>query len=178
MFRRQFFKTAAASVAATTFLTRQSFADDLKPGDPPFKISLAEWSLHRALRDESKKLTNLDFPRIAKREFGIEAVEFVNQFFKDKAKDETYLAELKQRCDDEGVKSLLIMVDGEGQLGAPEAEERTRRSRITTSGSMPPSSWAVTRFASMRGATAATKNSRNWPRTVFDVSASMPSRRV
>lgn len=85
---------------------------------PEFKISLAEWSLHRALR--ANKLTNLEFPRIAKREFGVEAVEYVNQFFKDKAEDEAYLTELKKVCDDEGVRSLLIMCDGEGQLGHPE----------------------------------------------------------
>ncbi len=124
MFRRQFLQTAAASVAATALMTRDSYADDPLAGDAPFKISLAEWSLHRTLRDKSKNLTNLDFPRVAKREFGIDAVEFVNQFFKDKAKDEKYLADLKQRCGDEGVKSLLIMVDGEGQLGAVNEKAR------------------------------------------------------
>ncbi len=125
MFRRQFLQTAAASVAATALMTRDSYADDPPAGDAPFKISLAEWSLHRTLRDKSKNLTNLDFPRVAKREFGIDAVEYVNQFFKDKAKDKKYLADLKQRCEDEGVKSLLIMVDGEGQLGAPDEKART-----------------------------------------------------
>ncbi|MFK8114267.1 MAG: sugar phosphate isomerase/epimerase family protein [Rubripirellula sp.] len=124
MFRRQFLKAAAASVAATAVLPRLSSAHD--GHHAPFKISLAEWSLHRTLRDKSKNLTNLDFPRISKREFGIDAVEYVNQFFKDKAKDEKYLADLKQRCEDEGVKSLLIMVDGEGQLGASDEAARTK----------------------------------------------------
>src|ERR1700728_2521066 len=54
-----------------------------------FKISLAEWSLHKALF--AKKVDNLDFPRIAREEYGIEGVEFVNQFFKDKAHDSVYL---------------------------------------------------------------------------------------
>ena len=90
----------------------------------PFKISLAEWSLHRLLKDKAKEVTNLDFPRIAKEEFGIDGIEYVNQFFKDKAKDSTYLGELKQRCGDQGVKSLLIMVDGEGNLGDPKDEAR------------------------------------------------------
>ena len=31
------------------------------------------------------KLNHLDFAKAAKEEFGIEAVEYVNQFFKDKA---------------------------------------------------------------------------------------------
>lgn len=125
MYRRQFLRTTAASVAASTALPALSFADHHE-GHAPFKISLAEWSLHRTLRDKSKNLTNLDFPRITKQEFGIDAVEYVNQFFKDKAKDDKYLAELKQRCNDEGVKSLLIMVDGEGRLGAASSEERKK----------------------------------------------------
>ncbi|TWT70643.1 sugar phosphate isomerase/epimerase family protein [Crateriforma conspicua] len=126
--RRQFLAASAASVAAATMASRglipsAAFADS-HGGDAPFKISLAEWSLHRTLRDESKSLTNLDFPRVAKEEFGIEAIEYVNQFFMDKAEDKTYLADLKQRCDDHGVKSLLIMVDREGRIGDPDEAKR------------------------------------------------------
>ena len=80
-----------------------------------FKISLAEWSLHKTLFDG--KMTNLDFPAKAKTDFGISAIEYVNQFFKDKATDQAYLADLKKRCDDAGVTSVLIMCDGEGGLG-------------------------------------------------------------
>ena len=80
-----------------------------------FKISLAEWSLNKQLF--AGKLTNLDFPAKAKNDFGIDAVEYVNQFFKDKAKDQAYLSELKKRCSDLGVTSVLIMCDGEGGLG-------------------------------------------------------------
>ena len=87
-----------------------------------FKISLAEWSLHKSLFDG--KLTNLDFPAKAKNDFGISAVEYVNQFFKDKAKDQAYLADLKKRCDDLGVTSVLIMCDGEGELGDADAKKR------------------------------------------------------
>jgi sugar phosphate isomerase/epimerase len=90
--------------------------------EPTFKISLAEWSLHQALF--AKKLTNLDFPKVAKGEFGIEAVEYVNQFFKDKAEDEAYLNELKGICEGEGVRSVLIMCDGEGELGDPDEAKR------------------------------------------------------
>ena len=66
-------------------------------------------------------MTNLDFARVSKQEFGIDGIEYVNQFFKDKAKDKNYLNEMKKRADGEGGKSLLIMVDGEGQLGDPDA---------------------------------------------------------
>jgi sugar phosphate isomerase/epimerase len=86
-----------------------------------FSISLAEWSLHRAL--QGGKLDNLDFPKTA-RGFGIAAVEYVNSFFADKARDAKYLAELRRRCDGEGVRSLLIMCDGEGALGDPDGTAR------------------------------------------------------
>ena len=89
-----------------------------------FKISLAQWSLHKTLFDG--EMDNLDFAAKAKSEFGIEAVEYVNQFFKDKAKDSDYLGQMKQRAADAGVASLIIMVDGEGGLGNPNEAERTK----------------------------------------------------
>ncbi|MCB0571077.1 MAG: sugar phosphate isomerase/epimerase [Phaeodactylibacter sp.] len=87
-----------------------------------FKISLAQWSLHKSLFDG--KMDNLDFAIKAKKDFGIEAVEYVNQFFKDKAKDQAYLAEMKKRADDNGVRSVLIMIDGEGSLGSLDKKAR------------------------------------------------------
>jgi len=87
-----------------------------------FKISLAQWSLHKTFFDG--KLDNLDFAAKAKNDFGIEAIEYVNQFFKDKAEDQTYLAEMKKRAADNGVKSLLIMIDGEGGLGDTDDAKR------------------------------------------------------
>jgi L-ribulose-5-phosphate 3-epimerase len=93
-----------------------------KKGEPLFKISLAEWSFHRALF--GGKLDHLDFAKVAKNDYGIEGVEYVNQFFKDKAKDTAYLGEMKKRADDLGVRSVLIMVDGEGALGDPDEAKR------------------------------------------------------
>lgn len=92
------------------------------PKDLFFQISLAEWSLHKALF--AKELDNLDFPAKAKNDFGISAVEYVNAFFKDKAKDEKYLGELKKRCGDLGVTSVLIMIDGEGEMANLDAKKR------------------------------------------------------
>jgi sugar phosphate isomerase/epimerase len=92
--------------------------------DPFFKISLAEWSLHRAL--QAKQLDNLDFPAKAKNDFGISAVEYVNQFFMDKAKDTAYLTELKKRCDDNGVTSVLIMCDHEGSMADLNSKKRSQ----------------------------------------------------
>ncbi|MFZ4574768.1 MAG: sugar phosphate isomerase/epimerase family protein [Phycisphaerales bacterium] len=91
---------------------------------PLFTISLAEWSLHKAIF--AGEMTNMDFPRKAKEEFGIDAVEYVNQFFKDRAKDAKYLKELDTRCKDLGVTSVLIMCDGEGALGDADEKKRTQ----------------------------------------------------
>jgi sugar phosphate isomerase/epimerase len=91
---------------------------------PLYKISLAEWSLVRGFSRDGKD--NLRFPEIAKNEYGIDAVEYVDQFFSDKAKDMEYLGELKKRCDDLEVRSVLIMVDTAGSLGEPDDAARTK----------------------------------------------------
>jgi L-ribulose-5-phosphate 3-epimerase len=119
--RRNFLKTTLAASAGTMLVSPALAAMAAKKS--PYKISLAEWSLHKTLF--ANEMTNLQFPVVA-REMGIMGVEYVNQFFKDKAKDEKYLAELKKICKNEGVESVLIMCDGEGMVGHPEKEERIK----------------------------------------------------
>ena len=89
---------------------------------PPFEISLAQWSLHRTIRGGD--LDHLDFARVAREEFGIAAIEYVNTFFMDKARDAAYLAEMNRRASDQGVHQHLIMCDAEGRLGDPDAAAR------------------------------------------------------
>jgi sugar phosphate isomerase/epimerase len=89
-----------------------------------FKISLAEWSLHLALGKGI--VTNLEFPGIAKTKYGLDAVEYVSVFFKGKGEDTGYLTALKDSCTKYGVKSLLIMVDGEGNLADTSLTARTK----------------------------------------------------
>lgn len=110
---------AAGSLAL--LLADRARAGSRPASEPLFKISLAQWSLNRALF--GGKLDHLDFPKAAKEEFGIEAVEYVNQFWKKKG-DAEYTRDLRKRCDDAGVKSLLIMCDGEGALGDPDEMKR------------------------------------------------------
>jgi sugar phosphate isomerase/epimerase len=123
--RRQFLATSAAATAAAAMpcWIRGAVAKDAADKQPPFLISLAQWSLHKTLFD--KKLDNRDFAKTAKEDFGIDAIEYVNQFWKDKAKDTAYVAELKKRAEDLGVKTLLIMCDGEGNLGDSDDAKRT-----------------------------------------------------
>ncbi len=128
--RRQFLQGAVAGACAAAVGLRPGFALGAESGKPAagkigdFKLSLAEWSLHKALR--AKELTNLDFPRIARERFGFEAVEFVNQFFKSEVRNDAYLQDLKRRAADFGVTCVLIMIDGEGDLSAADTAERSK----------------------------------------------------
>jgi sugar phosphate isomerase/epimerase len=96
----------------------------LSAQEQAYKISLAEWSLNPSLF--KKTITNMDFPRIAKETYGLDAVEYVSTFFRDKAEDEEYLTQLKNECDKYGVKSLIIMVDGEGNLADTSLSRRNK----------------------------------------------------
>lgn len=126
--RREFLQSAAAAAAAVpavpAVLVHSGRAARVADPAALFEISLAEWSLHRAL--DAHALDHIDFPVVAREAYGIDAVEFVNSFFKDKARDAAYLRELRARADDHGVRCLLIMCDGEGAIGDPDPAERTR----------------------------------------------------
>ena len=124
MKRRDFIKQSAAITGGLTLTGIGSSIIASCATSETFKISLAEWSLHRSL--QSGDIDHFDFYSIAKNEFGISAVEYVNSFFFDKAKNLTYLKEMKTRADDLGVKSLLIMCDNEGNLGDPDSNKRTQ----------------------------------------------------
>lgn len=118
--RRKFIKSSMLTAAGLSLGIKEEDTTN-KVTKPLFDISLAEWSLQRSLF--SGKIDHLDFPVLA-RQHGIAAVEYVNQFFMDKAKDKAYLREMKHRADSEGVRSLLIMCDLEGALGDPDKTKR------------------------------------------------------
>lgn len=120
--RRQFLQTAAATAAAMATVPRWAFAGEEKV--VPFKISLAEWSLHKAI--QGGKLTNLDFARVSKDEFGIDGIEYVSQLWEDKQAGAEYVAKVKKAAADAGVQNVLIMVDAEGALGDADDAARTK----------------------------------------------------
>ena len=102
-----------ALVGTTALLVKPTFLVASNQND--LKISLAEWSLHRALK--SGKLDHLDFAAKARNDFQIDAVEYVNGFFGGKkmsfqeaAKNKSYLTELFKRSKDAGVFNHLILV--------------------------------------------------------------------
>lgn len=121
--RRDALRVAAAWTGVVAWV-RPSGAQSPKP--QLFDISLAQWSLHRAFFGHGgvEKRDPLEFAAIAKSDFGIDAVEYVNQFYKDRKADDAIPRELRKRADDAGVRSLLIMCDGEGALG--DADEAKR----------------------------------------------------
>jgi len=130
--RRQFLQSSTAiALAASTTALKADPKQPIKgkfsgraPKKPLFTISLAQWSLHRSIRQG--KVKNEDFAKISQEEFGIGAIEYVNSFFKDKAEDMAYLKDLKKRADDLNVVTNLIMIDGEGRLGDPDNTKRTQ----------------------------------------------------
>ena len=91
--------------------------------EPLFRVSLAQWTLVKELK--GGKIDNLEFAEVADKH-GIRAIEYVNQFFMDKAEDRAYLRQMKQRAEDHGVRSLLIMCDREGNIGDPDATRRAQ----------------------------------------------------
>ena len=124
--RRQFIQNSTLAAAAAGAMAATGCSTTATSSNPLYRISLAQWSLNRRFFNRGEEpLDNLDFAATA-REFGIDGVEYVNQFFMDKANDRKYLAEMKKRALNEGVLSLLIMIDREGNLGEPDSAKRRK----------------------------------------------------
>lgn len=100
-----------SSVGASATPTPRMVTDD---------ISIAQWALVEEIRQGKWK--TLDFPRIAREEFDINGIEFVNSLFEVPTLH--YLRTLKKNAEDHGVTMVLIMVDNEGETCTPSKEER------------------------------------------------------
>jgi hypothetical protein len=118
---------AMAALGGAALGAWQDPADAAKPtavDAKPLRISLAQWSLHKSLFAGAVK--PLDFPAVAARDYGIRGVEYVNSFYKDLVGTAGFADDLKRRCGDAGVTSVLIMCDGEGALGDPDDAKRAK----------------------------------------------------
>lgn len=122
--RREAIQIIGASGLIATLAAKKTLGSSLSIFDPKplFHISIAQWSLHKLIYAD--EITTYDFASEA-RSMGFDGIEYVNSFFKDKANDEQYLKGLNTRAEDQGVKQLLIMCDGEGNLGDPDDSKRT-----------------------------------------------------
>lgn len=119
--RRNFLKSSLLAAGAVLATEQSAWSTE----ERHYKISLAQWSLHNAFFGrKGDKIDALDFAKVAKEKCGIDAIEYVNQFFPDKAGDPKYLAEMNKRAADRGVRQLLIMIDREGNLGDPDPKAR------------------------------------------------------
>ncbi len=108
----------AAGIAAPSFLTHEIM--EPTPRMTRDDISLAQWALVSEV--QSGKWKTLDFPKIARNDFGLNGIEFVNTLFE--VPTEGYLRRLKKNAADNGVTMVLIMVDDEGDGCSPTKEER------------------------------------------------------
>jgi sugar phosphate isomerase/epimerase len=123
--RRNFLRQAALGAAG---LSLSSSLPKLLQAAPQnnnlfFKLAVSQFSF--ASQFWTQQLKPLDFPAKAK-ELGIPGLDYCSMFFADKAKDQTFLNELKKRSADAGCYNLRIMVDGEGVLGDLDNTVRTK----------------------------------------------------
>lgn len=120
--RRSFLATA---ISAT-------FADSLfgveEKKTPWLRISLQQYSFASMFR--SKVLDPLDYPKFAIDKTGIKALEYFNGFFEDKIDSAEFLAELKKRVGDFGVKSQLMLCRSDLALDSADANERKKAAAL------------------------------------------------
>ena len=130
--RRVFLKSSAAFLGscALAACSKNTSVGDSSKKEAGSKISLAQWSLHKALK--AGELDNLDFPRIAREDFDFDAIEWSGQFLNlhhdrlgAQPKDQAYLTKTKRVTDDYGLTNLLIMCDHVGNLGDPDNTMRS-----------------------------------------------------
>ena len=97
--RRNFLKKSAAIAGGISLMGIGGTASSgcNSSNDPLFKISLAEWSLNKGIRNG--EVDHLDFAKIAKGVFNIDAIEYVNQLFVDNTSGITYIKIMKNIAD-------------------------------------------------------------------------------
>ena len=120
MDRRNFLETsltigAGGWIAPSLLNEKNNIMNSIEKKDD---ISIAQWALVEEIR--AGKWKNLDFPRIAREDFGVNGIEFVNTLFEVPTED--YLKKLKQNAKDHGITMVLIMCDAEGD-GAADTKE-------------------------------------------------------
>jgi len=96
---------------------------------PFFEQSLAQWSMHRMIRNDGTD--PYSFAEKAKA-WGFTGLEYVSQLYNKELEAADYskeaMANFISKCNAEaekhGVKNVLIMIDGEGDLAADDKAER------------------------------------------------------
>jgi L-ribulose-5-phosphate 3-epimerase len=112
-------------LSAATLLTPSTLKSEKLATPRPLRttkddISLAQWALVEEVR--AGKWKTLDFAKIARQDFGLNGIEYVNTLFEVPTED--YLKKLKKNAEDHNVTNVLIMVDDEGDGCMPTKEGR------------------------------------------------------
>lgn len=127
MKRRKFIESSivlgAAGLVGPSLLKNELMSETKSP--PRDDISVAQWALVEEIR--AGKWKNLDFPKIAREDFGVNGIEFVNTLFEVPTED--YLKKLKQNAKDHGITMVLIMCDAEGD-GCADTREGQKQFAI------------------------------------------------
>ena len=113
--RRIFVKQAEASAAT---LAVMPFSNPLFGQSNAVRISLAQWSLNRAIK--AGEIKAIDFAAITRNTYQLDAVEFVGSFYRKQKNDQSFWSDMLVRSESEGVQNLLIMID----LGNPDENDR------------------------------------------------------
>ena len=100
-----------------------------EPVEPFFKLSLAQWSINKMIREGG--VDPYTFAEKAKA-WGFTGLEYVSQLYKNELEPANYSEEAMQgfidKCNAEaekhGLQNVLIMVDRQGDLAAADAKER------------------------------------------------------
>ncbi|WP_417443130.1 sugar phosphate isomerase/epimerase family protein [Joostella sp.] len=146
MERRKFITNSSKAGLAISFLgmyackETSSEKKELKQNtpvfEPFFKLSLAQWSLHKMIREE--KLNPMDFAKKAK-ELGFEGLEYVNQLYNKEIEKRgnnnkaiiSLAEDLKKISDKEGMLNQIMMVDLQGEENLlSTADEKLRKQAV------------------------------------------------
>lgn len=114
MNRRTFLASSGAAAVTSPFLSAAE-----KPAR--FAFGIQQYTFRRPI--QSGELDVLDYPMHCKNELGISNIEYWSGGLK-KAQQPGYLAELKKRSVGEGLKNILILVDGIAKIDSPDAATR------------------------------------------------------
>ena len=107
----------------------KEMATDAMNIEPFFKLSLAQWSIHKMINDQG--VDPYTFAEKAKN-WGFTGLEYVSQLYNPELSDTDYSPEAMANFVDKsnseaekyGMKNLLIMIDGQGNLAVSDQEER------------------------------------------------------
>lgn len=101
----------------------------VKAVEPFFKLSLAQWSIHKMIKENG--VDPYTFAEKAKK-WGFSGLEYVNQLYPADLDDNEYsekaMADFIEKSNAEaekhGMQNVLIMIDGQGNLAVDDAKER------------------------------------------------------